>query len=72
MNFTTGEKKIDKRLQPLYVVSDPQFTDDASGDFSLRAGYSPAIDAGDPDARYDDQDGTRNDIGALGGPGGAP
>ncbi len=25
MNFMTGEKKIDKHLQPLYAVSDPQF-----------------------------------------------
>ncbi|MEO5763614.1 MAG: phospholipase D-like domain-containing protein [Vicinamibacteria bacterium] len=25
MNFITGEKKIDKRLQPLYAISDPQF-----------------------------------------------
>jgi len=25
LNFVTGEKKIDTRLQPLYAVSDPQF-----------------------------------------------
>ncbi len=29
---------------------------------------SPAIDAGDPDPEYNDVDGTRNDIGAYGGP----
>ncbi|MCF7794287.1 MAG: T9SS type A sorting domain-containing protein [Candidatus Cloacimonetes bacterium] len=29
---------------------------------------SPCIDAGDPDAMYNDPDGTRNDMGAYGGP----
>ncbi len=29
---------------------------------------SPAVDAGDPDSGYDDTDGSRNDMGARGGP----
>ena len=31
---------------------------------------SPCIDAGDPDAMYNDPDGSRNDMGAFGGPNG--
>jgi hypothetical protein len=38
-------------------------------DFSLRGG-SVSIDAGNPDAAYDDADGSRNDMGAYGGPNG--
>jgi hypothetical protein len=56
------------------IVSDPMFTtasDDAdwtNDDFSLKAG-SPARDAGDPTIL--DADGSRSDVGAYGGPGGA-
>lgn len=32
---------------------------------------SPCVNAGDPLAGYNDPDGTRNDMGAFGGPGGA-
>ncbi len=32
--------------------------------------YSSAVDAGDSDAAYNDPDGSRNDMGAYGGPGG--
>ena len=49
----------------LYV--DPLFTDAASEDFTLMAG-SPAVDAGDPAALFDDADASRNDIGRYGGP----
>jgi len=53
---------------PLFVTADCDgtATDD---DFSLSA-KSPAIDAGDPDSAYDDVDGSTNDMGAYGGPGG--
>jgi hypothetical protein len=46
------------------VVGDPLLVDPGAGDFHLQFG-SPAIDAGHPDAVYDDPDGTRGDIGAL-------
>lgn len=49
--------------------ADPQMVDPAHGDFTLEL-TSPAIDAGNPDAAYDDPDGTRNDLGAFGGPDG--
>ena len=52
------------------LFSRPHFTDPDNGDFTLKEGYSPAIDAGDPVSRYDDFDGSRNDMGAYGGPGG--
>lgn len=50
---------------------DPQFVDAARGDFTLDAGFSPAVDAGNPLSGYDDVDGTINDVGAFGGPFGA-
>jgi hypothetical protein len=46
---------------------DPMFADPVAGDFTLLPG-SPAIDAGDPAADYDDPDGSRNDLGIYGGP----
>jgi MYXO-CTERM domain-containing protein len=49
------------------LAEDPLLADPAGGDFALGVG-SPAIDAGDPDAAWDDEDGSRNDLGALGGP----
>lgn len=48
------------------VFEDPAFVD-APTDFHLAAS-SPAIDAGNPDSSDDDVDGTRNDLGAYGGP----
>jgi hypothetical protein len=49
------------------ISEDPQFEDEPIGDYRLAAG-SPCIDAGNPDSAYDDPDGTRNDMGAYGGP----
>lgn len=51
------------------ISADPMFNDPGAGDFGLPEG-SPCIDAGDPDAAYNDIDGTRNDLGPTGGPGG--
>jgi hypothetical protein len=49
------------------ISQDPLFV--GNGDFHLMAG-SPSIDAGNPDPEYNDGDGSRNDQGAYGGPGG--
>ncbi|MEQ1506896.1 MAG: hypothetical protein ABMB14_32010 [Myxococcota bacterium] len=45
---------------------DPEWVDPAAGDFHLGPA-SPAIDAGDPNQRFDDADGTRSDVGRYGG-----
>jgi parallel beta-helix repeat protein len=50
------------------ISADPLFVDESSGDYHLSMG-SPCIDAGNPDPEYDDLDGSRNDMGAYGGPG---
>jgi len=49
------------------IDSNPLFIN--SGNFHLQSG-SPCIDAGNPSSQYNDPDGTRNDMGAYGGPGG--
>jgi hypothetical protein len=49
------------------IDGDPLFL--GSSDFHLQSG-SPCIDAGNPDPQYNDHDGSRNDMGAYGGPGG--
>lgn len=68
-NGTTGDKNYDGRRGPgpNTISADPLFTNPAIGDFRLRAG-SPSIDAGDPASRFLDTNGTRNDMGAYGGP----
>jgi len=50
------------------ISQDPLFVDDPGGDWRLDTG-SPCIDAGNPLPEYNDPDGTRNDMGAFGGPG---
>lgn len=49
------------------ISTDPLFADRESGDFSLKSD-SPCLDAGNPDPMYHDPDGSRNDMGAYGGP----
>ena len=51
------------------IFSESQFVDAENGDFHLQP-TSPCIDAGNPDEEYNDPDGSRNDMGAYGGPGG--
>jgi len=50
------------------ISYDPQFMDTSAGNWRLQPG-SACIDSGNPGAQYNDPDGTRNDIGAYGGPG---
>ena len=57
-NTEKGEGEIEK---------DPMLVNVSKGDFKLKSG-SPAINAGDPDSKYNDADGSRADIGAFGGP----
>lgn len=57
----TGTGNID--VAPLFVDHDP-----AVGDYHLQSN-SPCIGAGDSSPEYNDPDGTRNDMGAYGGPG---
>jgi len=47
------------------IDSDPMFI--GSSDYHLQNG-SPCIDTGNPSATYNDSDGSRNDMGAFGGP----
>jgi len=49
------------------ISQDPQYVDPPN-DYHLQSG-SPCIDAGNPAAQYNDPDGSRNDMGAYGGPG---
>lgn len=51
------------------VTRDPEPVDAAAGDLHLSA-TSPARDAGNPGAEFNDPDGSRNDLGCFGGPGG--
>jgi len=49
------------------IYGDPLFFNQNDGDFHLQS-ISPCIDTGHPDSNYNDPDGTRNDMGAYGGP----
>ncbi len=65
-----GEGNIDE--DPLFVAPTEGDGTDYNGliaSWWLQVG-SPCIDAGNPDAMYNDADGTRNDMGAYGGPNG--
>ncbi|MEA2095731.1 MAG: T9SS type A sorting domain-containing protein [Candidatus Cloacimonadota bacterium] len=64
----TGEGNIDE--DPLFVAPTTGDGTDYNGliaSWWLQTG-SPCIDAGNPDAMYNDPDGSRNDMGAYGGP----
>lgn len=49
------------------ISADPLFEDESAGDYRLQSG-SPCRDAGNPAGEYNDPDGSRNDMGACGGP----
>ena len=49
------------------ISADPLFADPENGDFRLQPG-SPSINSGNPELIYYDHDGSRNDMGAYGGP----
>jgi len=49
------------------IAADPLFMDPLEGDFRLQPD-SPCVDAGNLEPIYYDRDGSRNDIGATGGP----
>jgi len=49
------------------ISLDPMFVDTSKGDYRLSAA-SPCRNAGNPNVLYNDTDGSRNDIGAYGGP----
>ncbi|MDD5004965.1 MAG: right-handed parallel beta-helix repeat-containing protein [Candidatus Omnitrophica bacterium] len=49
------------------ISLDPLFVNAGAGNYRLSQN-SPAINAGDPDPIYNDLDGSRNDMGAYGGP----
>jgi|GEM_PF-1968630 len=49
---------------PNDISSDPLYSDPTTHDYTLHEN-SPCINAGDPDAQYNDPDGTRNDMGAF-------
>lgn len=51
------------------ISADPMFADVAAHEFHLQPG-SPCVNSGDPDVVYNDVDGSRNDMGAFGGPNG--
>jgi YD repeat-containing protein len=51
------------------IDSHPAFVNPSVLDYRLQSA-SPCINAGNPAAAYNDKDGTRNDMGAYGGPGG--
>jgi parallel beta-helix repeat protein len=50
------------------ISADPLYEDEPNGDYHLQPG-SPCIDSGNPAPQYNDPDGSRNDMGAYGGPG---
>ena len=52
------------------INADPMLIDPENGDYHLQ-NSSPCIDAGNPDAQYNDIDGSRNNMGAYAGPEGS-
>lgn len=68
-NNTTANFAGAAAAGPGSISVDPRFNPVSLLQYALSSG-SPCIDAGDPDPSYNDADGTRNDMGAYGGPSG--
>jgi hypothetical protein len=58
---------LDTQVLPTNLLLDPQFLNMDLQDYRLSPS-SPCVNAGNPDPAYNDLDGTRNDMGAYGGP----
>jgi hypothetical protein len=67
--FETDELAEILLAEPTNLFDSPMLDPMGNPPYSLIVG-SPALDAGNPDQAYIDTDGTRNDLGAYGGPGG--
>ncbi len=65
-SYHDGTKWNEADGGPGALSVDPLFEDAFTGDFYLQPDSS-CIDAGDPDPVYNDQNGSRNDMGAYGG-----
>lgn len=64
----TGLKNIEGVIPgPGSISSDPKFVNKTAGDYHLQPD-SPSINAGHPDSKHNDRDGSRNDHGVYGGP----
>jgi hypothetical protein len=61
LNFGNGQQDSTE------VLINPQFINQESGNYKL-ASSSPALNSGHPEIRWNDNNGTRNDIGLYGGP----
>lgn len=66
-NFSAESSAVDMNGIQGNISADPLFADSSSRDYHLLTG-SPSIDTGDPAPDYNNPDGTRNDMGAFGGP----
>ncbi|MGA2624178.1 MAG: T9SS type A sorting domain-containing protein [Bacteroidota bacterium] len=64
-NFQSTYEAV--KTGPGNISADPLFTNSATGDYRLKSG-SPCRNAGDSRSSYNNLDGSRNDMGAFGGP----
>jgi len=65
--WNNGTNYRDIMPGPGALSVNPRFVDAGQGDYHLQPD-SRCINAGDPDPAYNDRDGSRNDMGAYGGP----